>query len=343
LSELTLDKLPKEVLAKLDLETVFQASRCVIAAERFQVFQKLDGKKLTAGEVSRRTGIDRNHCEPFLDFLAFLGLLKKRDNRYRNSALANRHFIKARSKVWTRMWSEYCAEDFEALAVMDEVLSTGRSWRKILGKERLTDYERVQKDPQWARDFTYLLYDVNRSTAEILAKNLDLSGYKSLLDVGGGSGVMSFPLVRANSQLRSCILEYKFVCDAANEIIRKERLSRRVKTMVGDMYQGIPRGFDVIMFWNIGFIDTRVMKMAYDSLPEGGMVVRNCSPPSKERTPSPTAFIRQYLSVMPKGQSTSSILSSLKEAGFRSVKYRRISRDFGLITGHKGKVGKGGA
>jgi len=340
--ELTLDKMPKKVLARLDLETVFQASRCVIAAERFQVFRKLEGRELSAGEVSRRTGIHRKHCQPFLNFLVFLGLLKKRGNRYRNSALASRHFIKARPLVWTRLWSEYCADDFEGLAVMDKVLSTGKTWRKILGKERMSDYERVQKDPQWAKDFTYLLYDVNKSTAEILAKSLDLSGYKSLLDVGGGSGVISFALVRANPQLKACILEYKFVCDAAEEIIRKLRLSRRVKTMVGDMDKAIPAGFDVIMFWNIGYIDTRVMKMAYESLPDGGMVVRNCSPPPREKAPSPTAFVREYLTVMPKGQSTSNILSSLKEAGFKSVKYRRISRDLGLITGRKGRAQKSG-
>ncbi len=276
--ELTLDKLPKKVLEQLDLETAFKASRCVIAAEKLLVFRKLHGRELSAGAVGKRTGIHRKHCEPFLDFLVFLGLLKKRKNLYRNSPLAKKHFIQERSVDWTRLWSSECAKDYEALAVMEDAISSGKDWRQILGKERKPDYQLVQEDPQWAREFTYALYDNYKSDAETLAKNLDVSDYRSLLDVGGGSGVMSIALARAHPHLKACILDFEFVCKAARSIIRKARMSHRVDTLVGDMNKAIPRGFDVILFWNIGHIDTRVMKMAYESLPDGGMVVCSCPP-----------------------------------------------------------------
>jgi cyclopropane fatty-acyl-phospholipid synthase-like methyltransferase len=336
--ELTLDRLPKKALAKLDLETVFAASRCVIAAERLLVFRRLHGRELPAPAVGRRVGIHPKHCEPFLDFLVFLGLLKKRGNLYRNSALADRHFVRARSLDWTRFWSQECAQGYEALSVMEDVLSTGRDWRQILGKERKPDYELVQEDPEWARGFTHALYDLHRPNAEILAKNLDLSGYQSLLDVGGGSGIMSIALARAHPHITACVLDFEFVCKAARSIIRREGMSRRVKTRVGDMNRVIPKGFDVVMFWDIGHIDTRVVRMAYKSLPEGGMVVRDCAPLSRRKTPSPTRFLHHYLSVLPKGQTKLSILRSLEEAGFRSVKYRRISPNTGLITGLKGRA-----
>lgn len=333
--ELTLDKLSGNVLGNLDLETVFIASRVVIAAEKLLLFRKLHGKELSAAAIGRRVGIHRKHCESFLDFLVFLRLLRKRNNLYRNSSLANKHFVQGRSSDWSKFWSGYCIKDYEAFTVMEAVISSGRGWRQILGKERKTDYEILQEDPQWAKEFTRALWDENKADADVLAQNLDLSGYQSLLDVGGGSGVMSIALARAHPHLSGCILDFKFVCQAAERIIQRERMSHRITTMVGDMNHAIPEGFDVIMFWDIGHIDTRVMKMAHTSLPDGGMVVRNCSPPSKSGVPSPTRFIREYLSVMPKGQTKPSIMSSLKEAGFRSVIYRRISEDLGLITGRK--------
>jgi hypothetical protein len=43
------------------------------------------------------------------------------------------------------------------------------------------------------------------------------------------------------------------------------------------------------------------------------------------------------VSVRPKGQTKQSAMDSLKAAGFGSVRYRRISRDLSLITGHKGR------
>jgi len=157
--------------------------------------------------------------------------LKKTGGLYANTRLANKHFIRARSIDWTRLWSNECAKDYEALTVLEEVITSGRGWQEVLGKTRKSDYELAREDPRWARDFTYALYDIDKPDAKIPANNLDLSSYRSLLDVGGGSGVMSFALVRAYPRLKACILDFKFVCDAAKEIIRKERLSRRVKAM----------------------------------------------------------------------------------------------------------------
>ena len=51
--ELTLDKLPKRVLEKLDIESAYGASRCVLAAERLKVFRTLHGRALSADEVLR--------------------------------------------------------------------------------------------------------------------------------------------------------------------------------------------------------------------------------------------------------------------------------------------------
>jgi len=70
--ELTLNKLPKKVLAELDMETVFKASRCVLAAERLLVFRKLHEKELSVADICRRTRIKRRHCEPFADHYALV-------------------------------------------------------------------------------------------------------------------------------------------------------------------------------------------------------------------------------------------------------------------------------
>ena len=111
---LTLDMLPRKLLASLDIETVFKASRCVIAAERLQLFRKLDGKTLTAAEIGRRIGIRGSQRDTFLNIIAALGLLSKKGNRYRVTAMARKYFIKERGPHWNRLWTTYCVDDYTA-------------------------------------------------------------------------------------------------------------------------------------------------------------------------------------------------------------------------------------
>ena len=64
---LTLDKLPARVLRELDLETAFYASRLVIAAERLQVFRKLEKGRRTARSLGRSLGIHAHYARRFFD------------------------------------------------------------------------------------------------------------------------------------------------------------------------------------------------------------------------------------------------------------------------------------
>ena len=86
---MTLDKLPHKVLARIDLQTAFTASQCILVAEKLRLFRKLHGKKLTAAAIGRATGIRGWKLEPYLSALVALGLLRKEGKLYRNSALAD--------------------------------------------------------------------------------------------------------------------------------------------------------------------------------------------------------------------------------------------------------------
>jgi hypothetical protein len=123
--ELTLDRLPGRTLAQLDLEAVFVASRSVIAAEGFLLFRRLHGWEPSATAGGRRLGIHPRYCESFLDSLVFLGLLRKRRGRYRNSPLAERHYVRGRSVHWSRFWSGECTDRALLLGACPRWILTG--------------------------------------------------------------------------------------------------------------------------------------------------------------------------------------------------------------------------
>ena len=58
---------------------------------------------------------------------------------------------------------------------------------------------------------------------------------KPVLDVGGGSGVMSIALAKRNPHLAACVLDIAPVCRIAARNARRAGLSRRVRTQAGDI------------------------------------------------------------------------------------------------------------
>jgi acetylserotonin N-methyltransferase len=331
---LTLDKLPRRLLARLDIETVFKASRCVIAAERLRLFRELEGRELTAAEIGREIGLHENLRETFLDILAALGLLTRRGRRYRVSALARKHFIRKRSEPWSRLWPRYCVDDYAALSVLEESLTTGRDYRRILNMKREAEYEALRHDEAWAEDFTRIMHEVSRPAAKRLARHLDLSGYEALLDVGGGSGIVAMELVRAHPNLRACVQDFAPVCRAAERIIEAEGLSKRVTTYAADMNEEIAPGHDVVLYWNVGAIPLVSLELAHESLPKGGMVVIEGSFGDRPAR-SLNRLTRRLTLVYPESGTRRETIAHAKAAGFRRVRRERIADMAWVIVGHK--------
>jgi protein-L-isoaspartate O-methyltransferase len=337
-----LDKLPKKILARIDLQTAFMISRCVVAAEKLQVFRKLHGKKLSAPAIGRMIGVHGWRLEAFLAALLSVGLLKKTGKLYSNTALTNKYYVRERSIFWTRLFSEVCRREYQAFSVLEEMLTTEQSYASILGIDSRDYIDEMKRNPQWARDFTHALYYDHLPHAKALAQNLDLSNCRSVLDVGGGSGVMSIALVRRCKHLKACVLDIEPVIHVAKKIIRRERLTGRIATMVGDMTKHIPGGYDVVMFCDAELGDPSTLKMAYDSLPPGGLVVLVEDYSSDDWTVPLYRLMWQLRSNSFWLRNWRQMVATLRKNGFTAIRSRRIYKDTWLITGRKGRARKCG-
>jgi len=295
MEEPTLDKFPNKVLANISAERAFIASRLIVAAERLQVFRLLHGKRMRAEAIGRALKIQNTYLEVFLNSLVSLGLLRKANDVYGNTRLAEKYFIEERSIYWTRQYSKECVKAYEALTVLEKMLASGRSYKSLKGLHDLSYTEAMEQDRHRAEDFTQMLFHYHREDAEALANYLDLADHRAVLDVGGGSGVMSIALARKNPHLRACILDIVPVCRIAEGNIRRARLSKRVTAVPGDIRRSLPAGYDVIMFCDIGPVSEQALENAYDGLPANGLVVLADRYFSKEGTQPLDRLVGQFV------------------------------------------------
>lgn len=91
--------------------------------------------------------------------------------------------------------------------MVEKALASGRRHASIKGREKRDYLKSMQRDRREAEDFTQMLFYLHQPDAEALARYLDLSDRRAVLDVGGGSGVMSIALAKRNPHLKACILD----------------------------------------------------------------------------------------------------------------------------------------
>lgn len=328
----TLDKFPKSALAQIDIQKAFIVSRLVIAAERLQVFRVLHGKRLAADALARSLRIHPLSAAPFLNSLVALGLLRKESGAYRNTPFAEKYFVRERSIYWTRQFSAECVAGYERLVDFEKTLRSGKSRRP---RAKPGYVERMKRDRREAEDFTQMLFHLHQGDAGALAAYLDLAGRSAVLDVGGGSGVMSIALAKRNPHLAVRILDIAPVCEIAARNVKRAGLSRRVRTQAGDIRGPLPAGYDVVMFCDVGAVTPRHLRNAYRCLPPGGLLVLADRYLADDAT-RPLDRLVEHFTGSSFGLATRrDMVEAVKAAGFQSVRARNVYRQVWYITAIK--------
>jgi 2-hydroxy-4-(methylsulfanyl)butanoate S-methyltransferase len=115
--------------------------------------------------------------------------------------------------------------------------------------------------------------------ARLMAKRVDLSERRQLLDVGGGSGAYTLAFCAANKQLKSTILDFPQTVETAKRYARQSGLADRVAHLAGNaITTDWPGDHDVVLMsyvWSaVGAEDIAVLaRRAFAALPPGGLVL----------------------------------------------------------------------
>ena len=128
----------------------------------------------------------------------------------------------------------------------NETGASGTAYTFREGTESAMDHEAS------ARRLTLALAGRAKNVAPLLARNYPLPDATRLLDAGGGTGIYSLALLRANPGLRAVVWDRAEVLKVAREFAECAGLADRVDLVPGDMFADpLPIGCDVILLSNI--------------------------------------------------------------------------------------------
>ena len=249
----------------------FMGSKALFAGLNLGLFDGLADGPRDLGALAAASGVAPNRLDSLLTALVSLGLLVKENGLYANAPATDRYLVRGRAACFGDYYTRqidrlvYPKLDHLEAALRDEPV------------DGLYDHEFA--DPEEAADFTVGQHAGSLGPAYLLARQVDLSGRRRLLDVGGGSGAFSLAFCRTNPALKATVLDFPNVVGYADRFAADEGLTERITTLAGNALEtDWPAGQDaVLMSYLLSAVPRTAVKAllsrAWDALAPGGVVL----------------------------------------------------------------------
>ena len=302
----------------------FMASKALFAGLHIDVFSYLaDGSKTTE-EIASETDIPKNRVETLMTALNSIGLVDYEDNKYANSPAANA-FLSRSSKYEFGDYLRYQIDQqmYPFLGQLNEVLDGS------LAADAVDSYQHWMSDPEQAALYSNSQHAGSLGPGRSIARMVDLTGAKSLLDVGGGTGAMTIRLLEVNLGLMSTIIDFPNVSEIGWRFITEANMVDRVRYIPSNaLAVEWPKEQDAILMSYLfsgvpGKEVPRLVNYAFDCLAPGGSFMVHDFMVKDERTGPPMAALwqLQHMAFTPDAHSVTAgwLKNEMTKVGFTNI------------------------
>lgn len=254
----------------IEMASLFYESCVLFAAADLGIFAKLEeGGAADAHTLASVLNLDERGMRLLLDACVAVGLLQKQGGIYANTP-ESRVFLVPGAPGDLTGAIRYNRDVYPAWGRLKEFVMTGKPVEKA--------EIHLGQDPQRTRTFVMAMHYRALAIGRVVVPQLDLSGVRKVLDVGGGSGAYSVLIAQASPDVTCIVLDLPEVAAIAKELIRQQHMSARVKAIAGS-YRDVefPQANDMINFFGVLHQESpesirALFRKAWDALNPGGTV-----------------------------------------------------------------------
>jgi len=301
----------------LQLGRGFMESRILLTGAELDVFTRLANRALSAQQLAGELAADLRGLTILLDALCGIGVLAKRDGKYRCEVEL----------------ACYLAATSEASIVpmLRHSVAMWRRWSQLTDIVRGTARpDAGPRSPEDQRAFIGAMDVVSRPLAAAIAVAIGPQGARALLDIGAGPGTYTLALLHAAPELRATVFDLPAVIEMARERFVSAGLAERVTFVAGDFYvDELPGGHDLVLLSAIIHQNSRAQnvelyrKVWRGLVPGGRLIVRDHVLMSDRTRPRAAAVFAVNMLVGTEGGNCytfDEIREDLGTAGFEPVR-----------------------
>jgi hypothetical protein len=307
----------------------------MLAGMQLEVFTPLGEGPRTAEALAKALGVQPLKLRPLLHALVTAGLLTEEGGRFSNTPEAAHYLVKGRPDyvgeahfVYRSLW--------EATFQTAESIRTGRpqadrDFSKISKEEMLQLFKGREPGA--------------RAAGKKLHEQLGFSCFRSLLDVGGGSGSVARAICEECPGMSAAVLELPNVAKVTREYLKEDDAGGRLRVLEGDVTRERPEGsYDLAVLRS--FLQVLSPEQARAAvlhvgqvMDAGGMIVivGRVLDDSRLSPPETVGFNLAFLSLYEHGQAytVGEHRAWLEEAGFTDFERQVQPDEVSIITATK--------
>jgi hypothetical protein len=317
----------------------FRPAKILMVATDLGMFDHLEEFR-TVGESAALVKADPRAAGIILNALAALGLVVKERERFKNGELTSRFLVRGKEEYRGAI-VRHLHHTWWGWSDLEETVQQGHA--DMAKSERWVD--RVDSDEEWVREFIWGMHAIARDLAPQVAGQVDLTGVKRLLDLGGGPATYAIAFAQASPQLLATVFDLPQPITIAQENIRRHGLAERINTMAGNFLKdGIGSGYDFIWISQILHSHTEeqcrlIIDKAVKALNSGGQVViQDFFLNDDQVTPLEAAlFSVHMLAVTPGGRAYThrEVAAMMEQAGLKPPEHQTTSPQTSMLIGRK--------
>lgn len=323
---LNIGELP-EASALIEQYWAFWASRALLTAHQLGIFESLR-EPATVVDVALRCDTDVDATEKLLTVCCALGLVERQGEDFALTPLARELLLPDSPRTITGTLN-HAESLWWFWTGLPNVVRTGRRDAAPSPPEPFASH----RHEHWI----WAMHGIAvNGVAQWVAQNLDLSGRRRLLDVGGGPGTYSIVLCQRFPNLTAVIWDLPETVAIAEQVIDRFGMSERVRVQAGNWdTDEFGEGYDCVLMSNIlhGMGSRAGMKLAKArrALEPGGLLITHDFLMNDERTGPLAATL---FNMMVGAYSIGEMLYIIHSAGFEDVQLVAFNeqRGAGLVT-----------
>ncbi len=314
--------------------------RTFLVAYDLKLFPLLAEKPRKLVEVCESLQINCRPAEALLAMSLSIGLVQVKDGYYSLTLFAEDYLLESSPT--------YLGGFLDILIVNDHLFSFESIKKAVITNSSQVYsgnklFQTHEEQAVLARAFTYGMHSHSMAAALAWPEVIDLSGYRLLLDIGGGSGAHAIGATLKWPKLQAQIIDLAPVCEVAQEFMRHYGLQDRVKTQVSDMWsQPFPAAdlhlyADIYHDWSPEKAHFLTQK-SFESLEPGGrIIIHEMLYNNQQIGSSAVVAYNMMMLLCTEGQqySGTELSTMLIEAGFTDIEIKPTFGYWSIITGYK--------